>query len=308
MRSVAGRSGLRRGAAADGGIAGRGKKEAGRGKRETSTSSQPTLPVSPFPLPASRDQHVADATHRVQHRLVALRVELSPEICDIHVDDIGSVEIDGGLSPNLSRDGRATQGAPGVSHEIGEQCELTLREHDLTVAAEHLVRYRIEHDVSDAETRRVAVRIGSAQEGAHARYQLVGVERLREIIVGARIEAGDSVADLGAGSEHERRCADALSPELLHNLESVALGKADVEDEQVGFTLERGRQSLLAIVNGLDRVPVLVQHTAKEVDDVATVFHDENRGEVGCCMHRWVKLLVGHRRASGIGETRILFL
>jgi predicted N-acetyltransferase YhbS len=75
----------------------------------------------------------------------------------------------------------------------------------------------------------------AAEQGTDARDQFVGVERLDEVVVGARLQAAHAVGDLAARREHQRRGVDALLPELLDHLEAVPARQAHVEDDQIRF-------------------------------------------------------------------------
>ena len=80
----------------------------------------------------------------------------------------------------------------------------------------------------------VAVRTGAAQQGTDPRLQLVNVERLDEVVVGARVEAVDPIRDGVAGRQHEHRDPVALATQQATHLKAVDVRQPDVKHDRVG--------------------------------------------------------------------------
>ena len=81
----------------------------------------------------------------------------------------------------------ARQDGAGALHEQLQQRELARRQRDLRAVAGDAVRGRVEHHAQVLDERRRAA--GAApQQRADARGQLVQVEGLDEVVVGAGIE------------------------------------------------------------------------------------------------------------------------
>ena len=99
----------------------------------------------------------------------------------------------------------------------------------------------------------------SAHQRAHARLEHLEFERLGEVIIGARIEAGHQVLDAVQGRENEHRHGGLAQPEALEHLEPRALGQPDVEDEQVEIVGLKRCLGLLAVLHLIDRIPGLAQ-------------------------------------------------
>src|SRR5262249_6219691 len=66
-----------------------------------------------------------------------------------------------------------------------------------------------------------------------AREELQHLKRFRQVVIRAEAEAGDSVRDVAARSQHQDRNVGARLAELATNREPVALRKADVEHDAV---------------------------------------------------------------------------
>ena len=95
-------------------------------------------------------------------------------------------------------------------------------------------------------------------ECAQSRQQLAEVERLREIVVGAGVESFDLVVDGVARGEHEHGRVRALAPDLAADVDTVANGKDDVEDDGVVVVdggEERGAVTVGRVVDGVGRLP-----------------------------------------------------
>ena len=100
------------------------------------------------------------------------------------------------------------------------------------LAARDLVGVDVEREIADAQGSRAARR-AAAQQGAHPREQLLALERLDEIVVGARVET------LYAGLERVARGEDqdrhvVVGAQRAGDLQAVESGQAEVEDHQVG--------------------------------------------------------------------------
>jgi hypothetical protein len=72
-------------------------------------------------------------------------------------------------------------------------------------------------------------------EGTDSCEELTEVERFREVIVGAGVQADDLVLDGIARGEHEHGCARATAANLATDLDAVAHGEDDVEDDGIVF-------------------------------------------------------------------------
>ena len=87
-----------------------------------------------------------------------------------------------------------------------------------------------------------------AQQRAQPRDELGERERLREVVVAARREAGQPVGERVAGGEEEHRRADAARPQRLDDVAPVRVRQADVDDERVRLLVrERCRAARAAV-------------------------------------------------------------
>jgi hypothetical protein len=174
-----------------------------------------------------------------------------------------------------------------------EQEVLGARQLEAAAGAVDLVRDRVEGEVG-VRQRLVRVGVGSSEERAHAGEELFEGERLDEVVVGARVEAGDAVADRVAGGEHEDRGAVAVGAQAAAHLEAVELGHEHVENDRVGWRGRDGGERLVAVVRLLDVVAVELEGALECIAHAALVVDDKDP-------HHVVPQTV--RRAS-VGESR----
>ncbi len=122
-----------------------------------------------------------------------------------------------------------------------EEVELEGREVDPLLAAAHLVALDVDHEVADLEEpgRRGG---RGAQARADAGDELLGVEGLDDVVVGAGLEALDDVGRVGLRREHDDGDAGLGADEVAH-LDAVEAREHEVEEHQVGLrVVERGER------------------------------------------------------------------
>src|SRR3954451_6035093 len=150
--------------------------------------------VSAAEPPASRQrigwrlyaEYVARAADRMEESRLATGFELSSQVGHEHLDGVRDRERV--IPPNLVEQLLTADHQPLVAHQVLEQLELALREVDLPLAPSHLVGVGIEREVADPERGHPA-RGPAPEQRAHTREQLLALERLDEVVVGADVEA-----------------------------------------------------------------------------------------------------------------------
>src|SRR3954447_6890933 len=188
--------------------------------------------------------HVASAAHGVEDARLAAGLELAAQVRDEYVDGVRLGERR--VAPDIVEQGLARHHQTLVAHQVLEQLELARRQVDATLAAEDLARVRVEAQVGDDE-RSAAARRPAPQQRAPPGQQLLALERLDEVVVGARVEPTHAVLERVAGGEHEDRDVAAVAQPARH-LDAVEARQAEVEHNGVGLEhrrlLERGHSVL----------------------------------------------------------------
>ncbi len=117
---------------------------------------------------------------------------------------------------------------------------------------------------------------GAPHLGADAGQQLLHVEGLGDVVVGAGIHAGHLVAPAVArGEDDDRHLALGAAP-LLEHADAVHLGQAGVEDDDVvGLGLAE-EEALLAVEGGIDGVAGIGQRRDQLAIEIAIILDDQN--------------------------------
>ena len=122
---------------------------------------------------------------------------------------------------------------------------------------------------------------GAAHLGAHAGQQLLHVEGLGDVVVGAGVHAGHLVAPAVAGGEDDDRHLALGAPPLLQHADAVHLGQAGVEDDDVVGLGVAEEEALLAVEGGIDGVAGVGERRDELAVEVAIVL--DNQGAHGTC-------------------------
>jgi hypothetical protein len=109
------------------------------------------------------------------------------------------------VAPDVVEELGARIDAPGMRHEEVQQPELGGRKVEALLARAHAVARRVQAQAVDLDRVAGKLRRAPPQDRLDARGELLRRERLGEVVVGARLEAGDLVVLHGARGEHEDR-------------------------------------------------------------------------------------------------------
>ena len=116
-------------------------------------------------------------------------------------------------------------------------------------------------------------------ERLHAGEQLGRVERLDEVVVGARTQRTDLLLHVAVGREHDDRdvaTGPFLGPDPCRDLEPVDAHGGGVEQDQRGRLLLPQREPLGASGRDEDLVPLLLEGVLEESLDARVVIDDED--------------------------------
>ena len=134
---------------------------------------------------------------------------------------------------------------------------------------------QVESQVSGDEDGRPRHRSSPPRQRAQPGQQLLHGERLDEIVVGPRVEAGNTVVHGISSGEHQDGGRTTPRAELRAHGDAVEFGEHDVEYD--GVVLESAAQphGLRAGVGLINRVPRLLQSPAEVGRDLAFVLHKQ---------------------------------
>ena len=120
--------------------------------------------------------------------------------------------------------------------------------------------FDVDREVVEPQERAVAARsLRAPQHGTNPSDDLAWRERLRDVVVGAQIQADDAVRFLSAGGQHDDRHArDASQPR--EHLQPVDPREHEVEEHQPGLARVESLERLCAVLGGahVEAVPLEV--------------------------------------------------
>ena len=135
---------------------------------------------------------------------------------------------------------------------------------------------------SPALQYRAALGRRAPHESAHSREELVEVEGLGQIVVGAGVEAEHHVTLGAARREHQDGHRQGVVPiaQRAADREAVQLRQVEVQHDAVEALGEGAAQTLLAVVGHRHRMPLELQKALQIGGQLQIVFHDEDGHDV----------------------------
>ena len=180
-------------------------------------------------------------------------------------------------TPDLRQELRVEDDLAGVGGEVLEEQPLGPRQLDELAAAPDHPPLQVDLDIVEGDDAGAGLDAGRAPDDRpDAGRQLVGVERLGDVVVGAEVEALRLVGGRALGREEDHRHR-ALLAELAHDLDPVEVRHDDVEEDDVGADLLGLGEGVLAAGRGDDPEALLAQRDGDELRDPGLVIGDEDQ-------------------------------
>ena len=138
--------------------------------------------------------------------------------------------------------------------------------------------------------------------------ELIERERLHEVVVGAGVEAGDAIAHLVAGRQHQHGRVVAARAEAPAHFEPVGARHQHVEDDRIGRDVLDLEQRIVAVDRGVHVVALVAKRARDGFAHALVVFYDE---EPSAHHGRWSRtcitrlLATDQHLATGGGGTRL---
>ena len=113
----------------------------------------------------------------------------------------------------------------------------------------------------------------AADDRLDPRHQLFQGERLGDVVVGAKLEARDPVADRRAGADADESRV-RLGPEGLEQLWTVVVGEHQVEEHDVGVPFPNELQPPASRLDRTDCVAFLTEPGGDRPREAPVVLHE----------------------------------
>ena len=138
---------------------------------------------------------------------------------------------------------------------------------------------------------------GAPQDGLHAAAELAHRERLRDVVVGAELEAEHLVGLLGLRGEHDDRHGAARADRAA-DVEAVHPRQHHVEHDEVEVVLAQPVERLPAVERRNDVVALLAQGIGQQLLDRQLVVDEQDARGRGCSTFENCRLRRSDRAAD----------
>ena len=202
--------------------------------------------------------------------------DLGAQPTDVDVDQATVAEVT--VAPDPFEEDLAAEHPTRARRQLDEQAELGLGEVHLVAVAQH--HALVGDDLEVAELEVGDGRIGGAgppQQGPDAGRELLGGERLGEVVVGAGLEPGHHVVGVGPGGDHDDRDV-AVAADRPADLEAVDAREHDVDQHDVGGVAVERVEGVLAVVGLLDGPALVLEGHLDRGADAFVVFDGQDAG------------------------------
>ena len=133
----------------------------------------------------------------------------------------------------------------------------------------------IDHEIAGLD-HRLGVALGTAHDRMDAGNQLVLVEGLGHVVVGADAETLDLVLDAGEAGEDQDGSLDLRDPELLEHVVAGHVGQVEVEQNNVVIVKFSEIDAFFTKVGRINVKALGLQHQFDRLRDGAVIFNQQN--------------------------------
>ncbi len=199
--------------------------------------------------------------------------EFATDAADQHVEHVGIGIV--AIVVDVLAEFGAADDAVRVVHQIGEDPVLLRGQRQRIAIEREAARVRVELQRATPQARRCMAG-AAADQRVQAQHQFLDLERLGQVIVGARVEAGEFVVPAATRGQHQhRQRLPGLAPAVQHG-HAVEPGQAEVEHGGVvglGLAAELG---LGAVVDAIHRETGRAQRRGDAIGQFRIVLGQKN--------------------------------
>ena len=177
------------------------------------------------------------------------------------IDDVVQGRVAARFFPDIARQHLAGDNVALMTHQVLKKLELARGQVQRLAAARNGTADHVHFEIPDSQSR-AGLGDSSAAERPDASEQLGKRKGFYEIIVGAGIQAADTIFDGISRRQHQDRRFESVLPHGGQNLKAAPAWKHDVEDDQIeGFRFNQveaffaGMGQRNAVLFGLQALP-----------------------------------------------------
>ena len=164
----------------------------------------------------------------------------------------------------------------GVQDQVLEQGVLPRRQRQWLPSTARTAGTRVQFEDAGAKNRGRWGPPAPANDGAEARQELAEIERLREIVVGAAVQAGDPRLDRVPRGQHQHGNRRSFLSNRTTHRETVLQRQHDIEDDRVVLGDGRLVHRAFAVAHDVHGVRLLAKALRQHLRRARFVFDKEN--------------------------------
>ena len=177
-------------------------------------------------------------------------------------------------SPGSAKKLCVRENSTWMLRKFGQNGVFLRRKVDVFAGSTNSAGQQVDFNIVDSNFRLPIARDVLAQCAPQTGKDLVGVEGLRHIIVGAEVKRGDLLLRRFACGYHEER--RSRFDDRLDKLQSLAIGQSEVEQHRGGLVDLQCVESLARSSDGHDNIPVSLERCGQQSPNGDFVIDDNN--------------------------------
>ena len=190
------------------------------------------------------------------------------------VDGVGAEGVDL-VVPHVLGDRTAVHHVRRPAHQDLQDAELGAGQRGSRAADQHLAGGRVELNLSNHHPGRLA-NLRAALQRPQPGQQFAEVERLDQVVVGARVQAGDPVGGGVPGGQHQHRSADAGPAQPGQHVQARQPGHPPVEHHHLIGIEAQVAGSGLAVGHQVYDVALFPQPAGQDLAEVRVILRDQH--------------------------------
>ena len=224
---------------------------------------------------SEREELDADTAHRVQvARRARALAQLAAQPREVRVDRLLGAAVR--LVPDLGEELLLGDDGAAVARQVEQEVELLAAQLERLTGERRGARRGIDHEVGDLDRGRAVAR-EPPQQRSDAGVDLLGRERLHDVLVGAGVEQPDDLPLVVARGADDHGDV-AHRSQHLQEVAAVDVGEAEVEDHDVGRLVDDRLQRGQSERRLGDPVAARGERVDERDPDAIVVLDDEHLG------------------------------